>query len=75
MDPLTDEEQAVLEGMFAKAALPGYDAALDTTAEERRVAARYLVICLRELGRLGVRAQLVTPPGAEDERAVRGQPC
>lgn len=62
MDALTDEEQAVLGGMFAKAALPGYDAALDTTAEERRIAAKYLAICLQELGKLGVRAHLVVPP-------------
>jgi hypothetical protein len=59
MEPLTDQEQAILDGLFAKAALPGYDVALDTTAEERRVAAKHLVLCLQELGRHGVRAQLV----------------
>jgi hypothetical protein len=59
VDALTDAEQAILEGLFAKAALPGYNAALDTTEEERRVAAKHLLLCLQELGRLGVRARLV----------------
>lgn len=59
MESLTEAEQAVLDGLFAKAALPGYDAALDTTEEERRVAAKHLVLCLQELGRLGARAQVV----------------
>lgn len=68
MDALTAQEQEILDGMFAKAALPGYDAVLDTTEEERRVAAKYLVICLNELGKLGVRAQIVS--GGLRERAV-----
>lgn len=59
MELLTDEEQAILDGLFVKAALPGYNAALDMNEEERRVAAKHLVLCLQELGRLGVRAQVV----------------
>jgi len=70
MEPLNEQEQAILDGLFAKAALPGYDAALDTTAEERRVAAKHLVLCLQELERLGVRAKLIVNlPQAEGEGA------
>ncbi|HWQ15344.1 MAG TPA: hypothetical protein VNL77_21265 [Roseiflexaceae bacterium] len=70
MRTLTAEEREILDGMFAKAALPGYDAALDTTEEERRIAARYLLDCLRELGRLGVRAQLVVGGEGGEAREV-----
>jgi hypothetical protein len=57
---LTAEEQSILDGLFAKAALPGYDPALDTNEEERRVAAKYITYCLQELAKLGVRSHVVT---------------
>lgn len=66
MDPLTAEEQAILDGMLEKAARPGYNAALDTTDEERRVAAKHLLICLHELGKLGARARIVIQPPQEE---------
>lgn len=73
MSTLTAEEREILDGMFAKAALPGYDAALDTTEEERQIAAKYLLHCLQELGKLGVRSQLVVDGGAGGlEREVGG---
>ncbi|MEN9936369.1 MAG: hypothetical protein RLZZ387_2948 [Chloroflexota bacterium] len=62
MDTLTDNERAILDGLFAKATLPGYDAALDTTEEERRVAVKHLIHCLAELTRRGARAHLVVEP-------------
>ena len=71
MSTLTAEEQEILDGMFAKARLPGYDVALDTTEEERRIAAKHLLICLQELAKLGVRGQIVisdTRQGGAGER-------
>ncbi|NWG21897.1 MAG: hypothetical protein HXY39_16450 [Chloroflexi bacterium] len=59
METLTSTEQEILDGLFVKSQLPGYDPALDTTDEERRIAAKYIVICLRQLAALGVRSQIV----------------
>ncbi|MFO7168685.1 MAG: hypothetical protein DIU80_011750 [Chloroflexota bacterium] len=59
MSTLTAEEQEILDGLFVKAARPGYNPELDTNEDERRVAAKYIVICLQNLARLGVKSQLV----------------
>ncbi|MCS6939791.1 MAG: hypothetical protein RMJ55_02735 [Roseiflexaceae bacterium] len=59
MDALTPDEQEILDGLFVKSQLPGYDPMLDTTEEERRIAAKYIVICLQQLAALGVRSQIV----------------
>ncbi len=59
MDALTSDEQEILDGLFVKSQLPGYDPMLDTTEEERRIAAKYIVICLQQLAALGIRSQIV----------------
>ncbi|MFQ3630328.1 hypothetical protein [Roseiflexus sp.] len=59
MDGLTPDEQEILEGLFVKSQLPGYDPMLDATEEERRIAAKYIVICLQQLAALGIRSQIV----------------
>lgn len=59
MDALTPDEQEILDGLFVKSQLPGYDPMLDTTEEERRIAAKYIVICLQQLAALGIRSQIV----------------
>jgi hypothetical protein len=59
MDVLTSDEQEILDGLFVKSQLPGYDPMLDTTEEERRIAAKYIVICLQQLAALGIRSQIV----------------
>jgi hypothetical protein len=59
MDVLTPDEQEILDGLFVKSQLPGYDPMLDTTEEERRIAAKYIVICLQQLAALGIRSQIV----------------
>lgn len=59
MDALTPDEQEILDGLFVKSQLPGYDPMLDTTKEERRIAAKYIVICLQQLAALGIRSQIV----------------
>jgi hypothetical protein len=59
MDALTPDEQEILDGLLVKSQLPGYDPMLDTTEEERRIAAKYIVICLQQLAALGIRSQIV----------------
>ena len=59
MEALTPHEQEILDGLFVKSQMPGYDPMLDTTEEERRIAAKYIVICLQQLAALGVRSQIV----------------
>lgn len=59
MEELTPHEQEVLGGLFVKSQMPSYDPMLDTTEEERRIAAKYIVICLQQLAALGVRSQIV----------------
>ncbi|MGQ9547303.1 MAG: hypothetical protein ACUVSY_12710 [Roseiflexus sp.] len=59
MEALTPDEQKILDGLFVKSQLPGYHPVLDTTEEERRIAAKYIVICLQQLATLGIRSQIM----------------
>lgn len=65
MESLTPREQEILDALFVKSRLPGYDPALDTTDEERHVAAKYIVICLKRLASMGVRSQIVVADAKE----------
>ncbi|MCS6840158.1 MAG: hypothetical protein NZ699_06235 [Roseiflexus sp.] len=66
MNALTPEEQEILDGLFVKSQLPGYDPLLDTTEEERRIAAKYIVICLQQLAALGIRSHIVIVGNDDD---------
>lgn len=65
MQPLTPREQEILDTLFIKSELPGYNPILDTTEEERQIAARYIVLCLSKLASMGVQTQIVIE-NAED---------
>lgn len=65
MQPLTPREQEILDTLFMKSELVGYNPILDTTEEERRIAAKYIVMCLSKLASMGVQTQIVVE-NAED---------